>query len=585
MTTPEAGGDPAIWFAGPGRRGVAAPRKWFFSALMTLLLGGSMSPAMNLEQALSRPLSPGALALLIRHAGLPAANRRVAEGLHDSHPATRAAAARVAAVTRIPGLRGDLLQSLEHETDVSAAREEIRALALEGDLQDQPLLIESARRFGWGTSRGLAMTLARDLGSEALPIYFKSLRSADWTESDRLAFFELATRRGKVEYDQLAAAVLEQSDPDDWRAVLAQARDERFDLEHGLALRALSAGDPGISAQTAWFLSARYARARPSEREEYLGILRGQSDARSFADRDPDDRFGREILGRVLGETPVTNVAWTARLDLDGPVALDDRIDAGVLRTFLTMQELNALQARYKRRTPAGEPLPKWVIGQIDSTDLLRPPTPAVSTGPAIRTVAGLPPGMVQDLLALTQCKLKHSGDQRAVDARVVYDAMGRPRRVVVSAARGGKPCGDAFEALFTATLPPDEHLPDPAVEERLILFEDPEFLSHMEGEPVPQVSLRLDGSRVVHPPEKTRTVAPSYPFHARNNRENGRATFDIGVTRDGHVTDMRVIMATKGYFLLEAMWAVSQWRYTPARLGDEPVPVRVVVIVDFNLR
>jgi protein TonB len=71
---------------------------------------------------------------------------------------------------------------------------------------------------------------------------------------------------------------------------------------------------------------------------------------------------------------------------------------------------------------------------------------------------------------------------------------------------------------------------------------------------------------------------------HARAARQQGVVILETIIDVDGNVTTVRVL---RGYPLLDesAVEAVRQWRFTPALLNGQPIPVVMTVTVNFALR
>lgn len=80
--------------------------------------------------------------------------------------------------------------------------------------------------------------------------------------------------------------------------------------------------------------------------------------------------------------------------------------------------------------------------------------------------------------------------------------------------------------------------------------------------------------------------AAPVYPKKARKDRVEGAVVLKVTVSKDGSVTNLKVLRSTEpGYgFEDAAIEAVKQWRYTPATRDGEPVEVYVAVNLDFSL-
>ena len=76
----------------------------------------------------------------------------------------------------------------------------------------------------------------------------------------------------------------------------------------------------------------------------------------------------------------------------------------------------------------------------------------------------------------------------------------------------------------------------------------------------------------------------PEYTPEAMQARVEGTVVMEVLVDEDGRVPDARVIRSIP---LLDqtALDTVKTWRFTPAQLNGTPVPVLVIVELDFNLR
>ncbi len=95
--------------------------------------------------------------------------------------------------------------------------------------------------------------------------------------------------------------------------------------------------------------------------------------------------------------------------------------------------------------------------------------------------------------------------------------------------------------------------------------------------EPI-KVSDNVQESRLI------RRVEPAYPELAKRARVQGRVVLIVIVDEEGNVADIRI---SSGHPLLDeaAISAVRQWKYSPAVLNGEPVPVTATVTVIFNLK
>jgi protein TonB len=87
-----------------------------------------------------------------------------------------------------------------------------------------------------------------------------------------------------------------------------------------------------------------------------------------------------------------------------------------------------------------------------------------------------------------------------------------------------------------------------------------------------------------IKPPQKTVNVTPVYPELARITKVEGMVILEAVIDASGSVTSARVL---RGHPLLDraALDAVQQWRFTPATLNGEAIPVVMTVTVQFKLQ
>ena len=78
--------------------------------------------------------------------------------------------------------------------------------------------------------------------------------------------------------------------------------------------------------------------------------------------------------------------------------------------------------------------------------------------------------------------------------------------------------------------------------------------------------------------------MAPRYPALARESHVEGIVILDVIIDETGNVTSTRVL---KSVALLDqaAIDAVKQWKFTPARLNSEAIPIVMTVTVAFQLQ
>ena len=88
-----------------------------------------------------------------------------------------------------------------------------------------------------------------------------------------------------------------------------------------------------------------------------------------------------------------------------------------------------------------------------------------------------------------------------------------------------------------------------------------------------------------VTPPELLKEVRPEFTEEARRQGISGDVVLEIVVRADGSVGDVKVLQGLGGGLNRNAVDAVKQWRFAPARRHGVPVDVMVEVAVAFKLR
>ena len=88
-----------------------------------------------------------------------------------------------------------------------------------------------------------------------------------------------------------------------------------------------------------------------------------------------------------------------------------------------------------------------------------------------------------------------------------------------------------------------------------------------------------------IEPPRLLREVTPNYTEQARRAGREGEVLLEIVVGPDGGVSDVHVLRRLGAGLDEQAIEAVRQWRFSPARRMGSPVAVIVEVAVEFRLR
>lgn len=98
---------------------------------------------------------------------------------------------------------------------------------------------------------------------------------------------------------------------------------------------------------------------------------------------------------------------------------------------------------------------------------------------------------------------------------------------------------------------------------------------------PAPQKPIPVGGN--LRPPAKTVHVNPTYPAMAQAVRKEGVVILEVVIDIRGYVETVRVLRSVP---MLDdaAVAAVKQWRFEPATLNGQVVPVVMTVTVNFTL-
>ena len=109
------------------------------------------------------------------------------------------------------------------------------------------------------------------------------------------------------------------------------------------------------------------------------------------------------------------------------------------------------------------------------------------------------------------------------------------------------------------------------------------------EGNPMPEKQVvaymtSITPSSVYDtPPKFLKGCAPFFPSREAKTRHWGYAVVDFNVTADGTTSDVRPALATAYSFAKEAMIAVQNWQFAPARKHGQPVVVRMRIPFTFR--
>jgi len=87
--------------------------------------------------------------------------------------------------------------------------------------------------------------------------------------------------------------------------------------------------------------------------------------------------------------------------------------------------------------------------------------------------------------------------------------------------------------------------------------------------------------------PKVISRVQAVYTAEAKQAKIQGTVAMSAVVLPDGTVTDVQIVRSLDQSFGLdeEAKRTARLWKFRPGTLKGEPVPVRIIIELDFNLR
>jgi len=124
---------------------------------------------------------------------------------------------------------------------------------------------------------------------------------------------------------------------------------------------------------------------------------------------------------------------------------------------------------------------------------------------------------------------------------------------------------------------PDPEPEPPPMPENVKVLFGMP------KGPPAPQ-PVRV-GTAGITELKRIKYVVPIYPILAKKAEVEGLVVLDVYVDEQGMIGDIKVMKSMPMGLTDEAVKAVRQWEYEPARQYGRAVPAWMIVKVDFRLK
>lgn len=492
-------------------------------------------------------------------------NDALIAGLQSSDVLTRATAARVAMLNRASTLLPPLRETLAHESDGIAAREEIRAVVMLGNPDDVAFAATQSAKWPAAMDDALADAIARH-GADAIDLYHTHLaKSRMTTRSD---FFRQTLWAHPELLPVTASRLLAWHDAGGWKDLLRMAFDSAVALPAGAMTASVDMTDAEIRDTSIWYLVRGYAQD-PAAMHDPLRAALLVPRTEVAADRED---FGRELLRRMLGEERKDNDRWLKFLATDEADRLLQSESESVLQ-YLTDTEyrtrkdrcvVQSAECKMPERKP-GRTIPSHAVAE-----------------PAFILPSLLPPGLAEAVMTEARCNDEWLGVGNAT-----VDGSGRVTNVDLKNVNTSGRCRKAAERILRLSLATPTSIRSAnsgpvlmvkAAKARLCLDEPP------AEEPVRLV--RIGGE--VKAPVARKRVEPYFPEsarHAMGGGSNVLVVVESVITREGCVRNMRLMrQAPFGEINGAALLALSQWTFVPAYLDGKPVDALFNLTINFRL-
>jgi outer membrane biosynthesis protein TonB len=510
--------------------------------------------------------TPYSVATLVTESDPAMVQSQLSSHVADREPLVRATAARVAAARSLTALVPALRSAIASETDATAAREQLRALAILGTKEDVELAIASAQKWPAAMDNAVAIAVARRGAAAALELYHARLRATRMTNRDE--FFRVALWSDSALIPFASTRLIADGDEAGWRGLLDALRHSSVAMHGPMMTAALGSPSEDIRTASVWFLVRGYAvdpAALPAIVRETL------SGARDDVSSDRED-FGRELLRRMLGAEKKDHERWQRFLATEEADQL--LLGETAALQYLTDLEYAVRFARCEVQTQECE-LPEKRTNKTIPSEPVAPP--------AFDLPSELPAGLADAIVRETHCRDSWIG---VADASV--DRSGRIRSLNLEKVYTRASCKRAIDILLRLSLATNTSIKSGFSGPVLLVHPSRTSLCVDEESPdVVETSTHRAGG-AVQPPKPTRQVEPRFPPSAVEKMGGGRNVIVIAealVTKAGCVRNLRIIEQSP-YPELNgaALMGLAQWQFRPGYLDGKPVDVRFNLTMNFKV-
>lgn len=542
----------------------------FSSLLSSCLLAAALTiaPATSaagedLAAVLARPLSPGAVALLLEHIAEPAVQKRLTEAVKHDDPAVRAVAARVAFVTQSKGTAPALVSALGKEEHAQTAAEQIRTLmAIHGAASDT-IIRKAVERIGGPAAVAMAESLARNRPAD-LPLHLPLLLSTIAKPDRHELAGALATAcvQHPAHAAEITTAVLAGKDDQLWNAMLDSLRFIEGFEPSAVTLTGLTAPQESQRVLALWHVYNR-DHAGTALAEDVLAAVAPQPIAAGTpAGGLTWEAFVRELYARHRG-APATALDWAGMLRLPAHKEQVTKLaEYHYSYSNLSDAELKSIDA---------------VKGDGEASGMRRfsrndERTSAKATKPGTHTIRTLPvfaKGLLADLRAVHGCKLPLTS--WFAGGELTYRPDGRARTLSLMEMSLSDECESFMRSALTLSVPSVNFAVTPESRDHvLVLFsrgflscaDDPFAPSRLRGADLPfEFPKRKVEPRLQYPAEYRRMSLPDTEVFLRAR-----------VSHTGCISAGETLRSAQPGFDLEALRALFEAKMSPATLGGQAV-------------
>jgi protein TonB len=479
------------------------------------------------------------IAMLVRDPALDAA--RVQSVLGATDPLVRATAARVATVRGVTGALPRIREVLATEKNAEAAREQIRALVINGSEEDVAFAATQLARFPSSIDSDFSEAIARRGAPAATELYLKY--QPQLRDVRPFVMQSLFGRPAEIHATTLRFIVA--NDARAVRTLIDGARAAKMPVNAEVIAAALQSSSSEIRAAAMWDLAE-------GGNVPEVAVREGASVAEAFAG---------EVLRRMRGSKPVERAEWLAWLETGAGRAGVPSAES--VRKQLTEKEREALIDKRFASMAKGP--------SVEASRQVATPPFRVSTE--------LPAGLAAKLFDKTRCNAAWIGT-----AAVQLDRAGRVQTADASITE--TKCAEVAETLLLLSFAEPVGLTSELASPHMLLVKPKGggcFDEHPAGTTSSEMH-RIGGDITV--PKVIKREEPEYPLSARQAGIGGVVLAEAIITRSGCVRDVRLLRQTESPALnAAALLALSKWKFTPGALDGQPVDVIFHLTLNFRLR